>query len=497
MDIKENPNIILILLDACRARNLGCYGYQRRISPNIDRIASEGILFKNAFSTTNVTDISLATIFSGRYPISHGVTVQAQIENMVNPGVRFLPEVLRSLGYRTLAVDWLSRFHMRGYDWYGYLAEKPTSGGIKIQALNIRNILKFLLPYEKFPESLKGFLKQIYNKIIPDWHPRWYDAQRTTDTAIKLLEKERKSKKKFFMFIHYWDTHTPYNAPKKHFSKFLESCQKKGVEIQDIIGSCAREDVKKFYTEWMKNAGSVEEVLSWYDGSISYTDEQIGRIYRFLEETSLLDDTLLIITSDHGECLLEHGIYFDHHGALYDEVLHVPLIIRYPKRLPKNKEIEALVQHTDILPTILELLGEDWNHKDEGVSLLSVIKDNEEVREYVYAVMDNEERYSIRTLNYKYIKKNLSKDSSKKYRDQQGFMDEEELYDLQEDPRELTNISGDQPEIKNELDRVLRLHLRSQKEKTKSPEMESKNEEMDEEEKQKLKERLRSLGYLG
>jgi arylsulfatase A-like enzyme len=493
--MRASQNIILIILDACRARNLSCYGYNFPTSPNIDRIADEGILFENAFSTSNVTDVSLSSIFSGLYPISHGVTIQAQMENLINPGVKLLPEILKSEGYRTMAIDWLSRYHKRGYDWYGYLPERPSFGEVKTQALNIRNILKFWLPYNKIPYNIRGFLKRIYNKILPDWYPRWYDARKTTNTALKLLEKEKNSNRNFFMFIHYWDTHTPYNAPASYADRFYRNEEIK-FKIDDIIESCLKEDVKRFYFEWMKTVRNVEEVLSKYDGAISYIDEQIGRIYDYLDENGILDETVLLITSDHGECLLEHGIFFDHHGGLYDEILHVPLIIRCPNLFPKGKRIKNLVQHTDITPTILEMLDIEWTRKDEGISLFPAIIENEKIRDYIYAVMDNEERYAIRSSNYKYIMRNKLRLPNKKYKNQQGINEDEELYDLNSDPGEQFNLAKECLETAIKLNYLLNLHLENQRKKVRSLKVNGKKGRIDNSEKRKLEERLRALGYL-
>lgn len=244
----------------------------------------------------------------------------------------------------------------------------------------------------------------------------------------------------------------------------------------------------------MKSAKNVKEILSWHDGAISYIDEQIGRIYNYLENN--VDDTLLLITSDHGECLLEHWIYFDHHGGLYDEILHLPLIIRYPELFSKCKRIERLAQHTDIVPTISEMLDMEWDREDEGISLFPAITNNEKIRDYIYAVMDNEDRYAIRTVEYKYIMRNKLRQSNKKYRAQQGIMEDEELYDLQRDTRELVNLAESQQEIKDKLNYILNLHLRNQRKKAKKSKMKGGEERKDDPGEQKLKERLRALGYM-
>ncbi len=487
----EKTNIVFIVLDACRAYNLSCYGYNKPTSPNIDNIAKEGVLFEHAFSTTNITDPSLTTIFSGYYPTSHGMTKQAEMEYVPSSRIKFLPEILKSHGYTTMAVDWLSRWHKRGYDWYGYQPKLGNLADVKSWAINVRNLVKFILPYDKIPTPIKSLLKKIYNKVLPDWYPRWYDAKKTTDVAMNLIEKNKD--KRFFLFIHYWDTHTPYNAPNEYWEKFYEE-NKENISIEEILGSLTQKNDCIFYKEWLGKAKDINEVLAWYDGSIAYVDNEIGRLYDYLEKKKILDNTILIITSDHGECLLEHGIFFDHRGALYDEVLRVPLIIRFPKKLPQKLRIKEFVQHVDILPTLLELLGIYYESNIDGKSILPIIEEKKAIRDYIFAVMDNEIKYAIRNKQYKYIMQNDYRQPIKRYKKQQGIFDKEELYDLRSDPSERINIIDRHPEIAQMLKEILMIYLNKSKEKAKFHEKTKiDRKEIDEKE---IKERLRALGYF-
>jgi arylsulfatase A-like enzyme len=487
---KDRPNIVFILLDACRARNLGCYGYGLPTSPNMDRISKEGFTFDNCFSTTNVTDISLSSIFSGLYPDSHGITVQARTEDLVAPGVKFIPEILKENGYRTMAVDWLSRYHKRGYDWYGYFSESARDADVRKSALNVRNFVKFSLPYDRFPAPLKKLIKYFYDRIMPAWYPRWYDAEKTTNTSIKLLEKAKERDDNFFLFVHYWDTHVPYNTTPGNAKRFLRK-RKSRIRKEEMLKSFLDDEEREFAKKWMRNAADSDDIISMYDGSISYTDKHIGRIYDFLKKNGMLDDTLIIITSDHGECLLEHGIYFDHHCGLYDEILHVPLIIRYPKKFPRGKRLKHMVQHTDIAPTVLETIGVKWNKEHAGVSLLPSLK-GKETRKYSFAVMDRKERYALRDTSYKYIVRNPSAEPKKKYADQ--LEADEELYDLKADPDELDNVVKKRKSVKKRLEDVLKRETEAWKSSGKPLKEISPKRYEDEEE---VKKRLRDLGYLG
>ena len=480
-------NVVFVVLDACRAHNLSCYGYDKPTSPNMDSIAREGVMFENAFSTINVTDPSLTTIFTGYYPTSHGMTKQAEMEFVPNPKIKFLSEILKANGYTTMAVDWLSRWHERGYDWYGY---QPKLGkdviSLKSWAINIRNLIKFLLPYDKIPTPIISALRKVYNIILPSWYPRWYDAKKTTDIAINLI-KENKNKK-FFLFIHYWDTHTPYNASSHIWKKFYK--KKYGKSVEDVLGSLLLEDDITFYKKWIGNTKDIDEVIAMYDGAISYVDGEIGRIYEYLDKIDILDDTIFVITSDHGECLTEHGIFFDHRGALYDEVLRVPLIIRSSTFSQKVK-VKGFVQHVDILPTLLELLNIRYEADFDGKSLIPTITDNKNIRDYIFAVMENEAKYAVRNEKYKYILQNADSKILKRFKNQQGVSEIEELYDLQE-RNESENLIEIYPEVAKNMQDILIKVLKDTKSKYKTMVKKKTNGKSNE----NIKERLKALGYF-
>jgi arylsulfatase len=443
IDIVENnkhkyPNIILIVVDALRARNLGCYGGDKESSPNIDKIADKGILFENVYCCWNTTDQSLTTILSGRYPRTHGIVhhgdkiTPEDLNAFETLNVRLLSQVLQDNGYETLAVDWMARWFKRGFDYYGYNPERNFLGKL------IYNI--FILPYihlryiashlgllriyskkRRFTAASlwKGF-KDVFRTFLFTFElARVQDACFITDLAEELIKKSRKEN--FFLFLHYWDTHTPYNCPRN----FLE--KKKG------------------------HVTSQEALLAKYNGAVRYVDQQIGRLFDVLKEERLLEDTLIIITSDHGESLWEHDIFFDHHG-LYDVTTHVPLILYYPKAFSEPKRVKSLVQHADLAPTLYELLNIKYkDYELDGASLMPLIRgEKREIRQFVF----NEESYvqrkiGFRTKKFKYI---LSPDGVGMCNYcQQVHGGEEELYNLEVDPEENANIAVESKIMADEM----------------------------------------------
>jgi len=422
---ETNINVLFIVIDAVRSDSLGCYGHSQSISPTIDKIARNGVLFKNAFCSINCTEPSLTSMFSGRYPAStgfykHGERVlKSDVQKLDD--LDFLPEILHSLNYKTMAVDWLGRWHSRGYDYY--------SGGLKGQ---IRWSLKKYMA--KFPQLAIKFIRSLSKQktIRPD------NASRVTNRALKLIENNQNDN--WFLFLHYWDTHTPYRPPNKHINKDYLNVRE-FEEIGTINEKINNQGWRDYFDFRLDGAKNIKDVISKYEGSISYVDSEIGRIVKKLEKLQILDNTLIVITSDHGESLIEHGIYFDHHG-LYDETIHVPLVISYPNKLPKNKIVDGFVQHIDLVPTILDIVNcATKDTKLDGFSLLPLIFGTKtKVRNSIFVEEEYTQRKSsIRTDKYKYIYSSSEKSATCKYC---GIMhgDLEELYDLKNDAHETNNI---------------------------------------------------------
>jgi len=429
--ITNSPNILFILIDALRAKNLGCYGYSKPTSPNIDNLAREGILFENTFSCSNVTDASLTTIFSGMYPMAHGIlghggrwrgrpVGKVDTRKLDESGIRLLPEILKARGYATLAVDWLGRWHRRGYNYYSGMLHEAKPLRFPLRQVEGRLNLASRR-YANFQKST----------IIDDAHL-------VTKHAKNLIAKNYD--RKFFLFLHYWDLHWPYAAP----APFYKNISSKG------IGRKVLNLLRTTKGGWRRNRRILDERITRYDASISYVDHEIGVLVNALEKYGILDQTLVVLTSDHGESLTEHGIYFEHHG-LYDVSIHVPLIFRH-SAFPKNKRIAGFVQHFDLVPTILDFLGLDKERRFDGESVMRLIQ--EETSELHSAVFAEEALYqrkrAIRTADYKYIQA-LSQEGAMCQRCKCIHGGIEELYDLNIDPEERQNIIEKKPSLAGEL----------------------------------------------
>jgi len=413
------PNIVLIISDALRPKDLSLYGYKIETDKNIKKIASESIVFEKNFSTSNASDASLTSLFSGQLPKTSGFIHQhpfmrkEEVDKLRK--IKFwLPIYLQKLGYNTVSATPLNLWFKKGFNYY--IGEKEAKGGGKI--LNIPIIKRILLALPNWAYSLGKKLVKIRAS------PQFYSAEQIINLAItKIAESE----KPFFLFMHLTDTHYPYHSAKK---KNVKGKSIKKI-LEEIKVASQKEYIKKRFFDI--KAGSLEEIKRRRDESIVFVDKQIYRLYLFLKKSKLWDNTIFIIFSDHGDNFGEHQIYFCR-GGLYDTSIHVPLIIHLPGF--KGKRIKELTQSVDITPTILEILEE--KKKIDGKSLISLIKTGKPIRDKVI-LSDGfcEKRIGIRTKT----KKTISSDESRCYLCGAIHGTKKERYDLKKDSEELINLA--------------------------------------------------------
>lgn len=426
------PNIVMIISDALRPKDLSLYGYNKETDPNIKKIASESIVFEKNFSASNASNPSLTSIFSGQYPTTHGFihqhpfTKKEEIDKL-RKNKFWLPIYLKKSGYATISATPLYLWFKKGFDYYMDRESKEVRGN---KFLNIPIIKRILL-------ALPGWAYSFGKKLIKvRASPHFYPSNEVIDLAIS---KIKETKKPFFLFMHFVDTHYPYPAIKKKKINGNTSIKK---ILGEIDYPLQKEYIKKRFCD--TSASCLEEIKKKRDESIIYADEQIGRLYSFLKKIKLWDNTIFIILSDHGDNFGEHKIYFCR-GGLYDPSVHVPLIMHLPNI--KAKKIDALTQSIDIAPTILEILGEKKIKRD-GKSLIRLIKTGKKIRDYVL-LNDGfcENRGAIRTETRKLI----ISDESKCYLCGAVHGKGKEEYDLEKDPDEEKNIYFE----KSELERFL------------------------------------------
>lgn len=376
----EKPSIILITVDTLRADHLGCYGYPKNTSPNIDQFATDGLVFENCFSHAPVTGSSFASILSGFLP--HETKV---FENLPLPAeVEALPEILQQQGYKTVAV--ISNPAL--------VKKRGWGAGFTI--------------YDDTMDDYKQ------GRFFPD-----RIAMNTTNRAIELLKQLHNDK--LFIWIHYNDPHGPYTPPDR-FAKLFQEPTLKPYTLGLNKSFSGRGGVPSY-----QRLGANRDFyyyVSQYDGEIRYQDENFKRLANALKEFGLYDNALIIFSADHGEDMGEHNYFFAHGENLYSSLTHVPLIIKYGRE-PTGRR-KDFVQHLDIVPTILNIVDVKLDQRFRGRDLRKGNLTNREIFSEMKSPIAGECKSSLILDGLKLIYTT----EHKKY----------EFYDLNTDPHEERNL---------------------------------------------------------
>lgn len=475
----EKPNIILIVMDAVRYDHLSCYDYEKETTPNIDELSDKGILFMNAFSTSAWTPPSLASIFTGKYPSHHQV---------INPNLYLhehnviITEILQTQGYKTFGANIPVQINsLRGYNKGWDIFWEPYRDRF---FKKIPYFFKFF-----FENLIKEHWKNIFfNKHIFDELKYNFQSYLTINIVKKWIKKLDK-KTPFFLYMHFLEAHSPYYPLQRFKIKF----EKQIFSILDMkkirfIADKGRWDYIAKEIELFEN--EFDLLKSWYDAEISYIDYRLKNFFEFLEIEDLEDNTIIIITADHGENFGEHHL-MDHQYCLYDTLLHVPLIIYNPRL--RARKIFNIVSLVDIFPTILNLAGLKINNEKyniDGISLASFV--DKKYHDYIYGEYGkpNIEIYKKLYPKYDYSIINIEKKCirSQKYKYIISSNGIEELYNLLEDPFEKKNLIEKYPKISKKMKEKIYKTLGYFKEK----EINIKDIKEDE----IIIKRLRDLGYI-
>ncbi|GAB4352535.1 MAG: hypothetical protein Kow0099_36770 [Candidatus Abyssubacteria bacterium] len=402
----ERENVVLITIDTLRADHLGCYGYPRNTSPSIDKFADASVLFTQCISQASSTLPSHASIFTSLYPPTHGV-----IHNLaaLRPEIPSLVKVFRKHDYFTCAVVsnivLESRFGLnQGFQTYD---ERLVS-----HELNRKNFLE-------------------------------RPANAATDAAIDWLRTNMDST--FFLWIHYIDPHGAYYPPEEYRPLFVgDEWYSEEKEMSISTDAFDPHAIPKYQSLFGETNPSY--YVAQYDAEIRFTDHEVGRFLRFLEETGLMRNTIVVLTADHGETMTEREYCFTHTFRTYDELTHIPLIIHFPNS-GLRKRVDAQVRAIDIMPTLLDRLDMKNPYKVHGQSLMKLIENGEQpppelaVSYSDYGIPSLEAAFgfqrSVRTPRWKFIR-NLPRGA-------------DELYSLENDPAETVNLAGSEPQVLRQM----------------------------------------------
>jgi arylsulfatase A-like enzyme len=433
---EEQPNILLITIDTLRADHLSCYGKNTLRTPISDMLAEEGVRFNQVYSQSHITSPSHLALLTSKYPIRH---VRDNNPCIVSPELKNMAHLLSRKGYTTFGIVSVELFNPY---W----------------CVNIDRDFKYYYPvWGNNRIGAQG------RDIFHDWLKDHYS-------------------KRFFGWIHLFDPHAPYIPPRSHYKMYYQGDEK------SLSGTSMRQaEFPVFFKDnvaWLDGVTDIAFPVAQYAAEVSYVDSVVGDILQDLDNYGLLEKTLVILTSDHGESLTEHDIFFDHQ-SLYDPILHIPLIMRYPTKLPRGKVIESLAMSIDVLPTVFDLLGYEIPGDIDGKSLLPLIRGEAgDIHDAVFSEHVDGTQLMVRTRKWKYIKSLKDWHYTGRFSIKKGQI---ELYDLENDPEESKNIAYFYPETARELDLRLSQWLREHSEGSLAERLPGDEE---------IKERLKSLGYF-
>lgn len=408
------PNFLLISLDTLRADHVGAYGYPRETTPNIDGLAARGTVFLNSFAQAPNTAPSHTSLFTSLYTTIHGIRRHGL---NLDPSVETLAEILQHNGYATAAFTQLNGDTYRpGFE-----------------------------TYERLPSPFKHGKGLGDISMVLDW-------------------LDQRTEKPFFLFVHSYDVHLPYNPPEEYLKLFEPDYQ------GDLPTSMDRKIIDRI------NSGECEVteednrfIISLYDAELRRADEILGTLFEHIRSAGHFDRTVIIFLADHGEEFGEHGQMGRHSHTLYNELLHTPLIVAGPG-IPEGLRIDTRVSNIDVAPTVLTAAGLDSPEAFLGHPLQPVLNGDEKEDREVVAERNN--AMTLFSGHYKYHTSG-------------------ELYDLSTDPTEQRDISLENPAVLSQLqfrmDEVERdLQFRALNYDPPASEQLIEDE----------KERLKALGYL-
>lgn len=488
--MKTDRNIVLVVIDALRYDRVGASVGGRSLTPHIDALAERGTVFNRAYACSNATDPSITSINTGRYPretVYHHGPFVTDLEQRRVEEVPVLPELLNENGLTTIASGRpLGRWHSRGFDRY------PD---ISFQNRLVR-IIKHWRSANLAPESIiagisKG-MELLTGFSLGTENPDDYDP------AIRTFFKQL-SDQRFYGFVHLMDTHTPYEPDQDLVDNFIDEYQQAGSVRSFLEKHADNPYISEYVSEWAETQDAGRQLASMYasyDGAVIEADRKVGELVAGLKDRGLFEDTSIIVTSDHGESLGEHGIFFDHHG-LYEPTIHVPLIVRTPDNTVS--EVNELVELIDLMPTLLDLAGVEKKPATGGQTLCPLLygEDGWSEKDAIFTEEAHAQRRSaVRTDKWKYITlkpdeqldKHLSDPLACRYCDT-VHGETEELYNLSTDDDEQKNVITDyETETKS-----LRSQIKTFETELSPPS--SSGDEVTYEDEEAVMDRLEDLGY--
>jgi arylsulfatase A-like enzyme len=445
----RRPNVVLIVLDTTRADILSAYGYEKPTSPSLAAIASEGMLFRQALTTDFWTLPAHASLLTGEYPSTHQATAET---NRLSRSARTLAEYLRAAGYRT-----------RAYVSNAWIAAERGFG---------QGFESYIETWRANPGAPSDFG---FDRAAIEGAEAWIHA--------RVAQGEN-----FFLFLNLNSAHMPYSpdtlalADLSPGPRSIERTRK----LRGIKGMWGH-----LGGAYSLESADFEILRELYEAEVAMVDGLVGRLMESLRAEGVLDDTLVIVTADHGENLGEHGMV-DHLLSMYETTIRIPLVMRHPASFAMGSESDALVSLVDVVPTVLDICG--LAERYPAIAERSLLRGGNSDREFLIAENDrplngidvmksNFPEFDTASIDHRM--RMLRTERHKLIWTDDGRV---ELYDLLDDPEELHDLSGRAPELRDSLLARLEGWMAAQQESARPLPLDLSDPQ--------TREQLRALGYI-
>lgn len=427
----KGPNILLITIDTWRGDYLGADGRVEIQTPTLDALAASGTRFTRVFANQPQTNPNHATILTGLSPAKHHV--RAHMVDLLDPSIPTIATVLQNQGYNTAAFySWTSLEpafcgFQRGFKVY---QENTVNRPTILQQQQGQEAAAFYrrasehLALGELAESVLQRREEVQTEIDGR-------ADVTTDAVLKWLEANNQSDKPWFMWIHYFDPHYPYSPPAPYDTQYDPNYR------GPVDGSLT--SISKFISKEYNSPADLNHLKSLYKGEVSFTDSQLNRLFSWLDENQVRQNTVLAVTGDHGEAFGEFG-QWEHGLDVHTAAVRVPLILSYPGVVPAKRVVESNVGSMDIMPTLLDLAKIPLPDGVEGTSVRPLFN-AEDPNRTTYSQVANDTQMSITQGQWMLIRNMVT--------------GQKELYDIHNDLYLSNDLAGTYPDVAAQLEQQL------------------------------------------
>jgi uncharacterized sulfatase len=419
----RKPNVLFLIADDLNC-DLHCYGHPRVQSPNIDKLAQRGVRFERAYCQYPLCNPSRASFLTGRRPDETTVQNNGLHFRDVIPDTVTLPQLYRSNGYVVARVGKL--YH------YGVPGQIGTDG--LDDRASWEQVVNPIGRDKHEEDKIFSLVPGSYGGTLSWLAAEGRDEEQTdgigANEAVKLLEKHKDAP--FFLAVGFYRPHTPYVAPKEYFELYPAE----SVELPDLSPADKSREPAPAYASAKKEQATMDdplrrEAIQAYWASITFMDAQVGKVLDALDRLGLADNTIVVMTSDHGYHMYDHGLF--QKMSLFENSARVPLIIAAPGAKGNGRSTKSIAELVDVYPTLADLCGLEAPHYLDGTSQQPALDDpSKSVKEAAFTQVRRGKKpgYSIRTERWRYILWDDGREG-------------EQLFDMEADPREMRNLAGD------------------------------------------------------